>query len=259
MAANGSLPILMYHGLHAGADAHGLFDPVYSVHPDQFVRQLDWLAGNGYRTTLLHEAQTPGPSTHRVVITFDDGDLSNAEIALPALIERGMVAEFFVTADFVGKQGRMSAEHLRALAAAGMGVQAHGYTHRYLADLDDADLEFELAESRRRLEAIAGTPVWALALPGGRGGERERIAALRLGYRDLLNSEPGPNRDRVHGDYLQRLAMTRELSLGDFARLVQWRGVLPRALQARYRLLAIAKHLLGNQPYERVRKRLLER
>ena len=253
------LPILMYHGLHASVRAHGIYDPVYSVAPDQFERQLDWLATHGYRTTLLHDAEAASETAPSVVITFDDGDVSNAELALPALAERGMVAEFFVTADFVGQDGRMTPEHLRALVAAGMGVQSHGYSHRYLADLDEADLEFELAESKRRLEAIVGTPVLALALPGGRGGERERVAALRLGYRDLLNSEPGPNCKRVRGDYLQRLAVTHDLPLSDFARLVQWRGLLPRARQARYRALAVAKHLLGNQPYERFRKRLLER
>jgi len=257
--ADGALPILMYHGLHAGPGAHGIFDPVYSVTADAFARQLDWLAANGYRTTRLQDADSLGSDARPLVITFDDGDVSNAEVALPALLERGMVAEFFVTADFVGQHGRLTPEHVRALAAAGMGVQSHGFSHRYLADLDSDDLEFELAESRRRLEAIVGHAVQALALPGGRGGERERIAALRLGYRDLLNSEPGPNRNRVRGDYLQRLPVTRGLALHDFARLVRWRGVLPRALQARYRALAMAKHLLGNQPYERFRKRLLER
>ena len=257
--ADKKLPILMYHGLHATATSHGVFDPVYSVAPDQFERQLDWLAGNGYHTILLRAAATDHQAGNQVVITFDDGDVSNAELAMPALVARGMVAEFFVTADFVGQPGRLTPEHMRALAAAGMSVQAHGYSHRFLADLDDADLEFELAESKRRLEAIVGKTVDALALPGGRGGERERIAALRLGYRDLLNSEPGPNCNPIRGDYLQRLPITRGVALRDFARLVQWRGVLPRALQARYRALAIAKHLLGNQPYERFRKRLLER
>ena len=53
------LPILMYHGLHADADARGRFDPVYSVDPGRFARQLDWLQAQGYRAVLLDEAMAP--------------------------------------------------------------------------------------------------------------------------------------------------------------------------------------------------------
>jgi peptidoglycan/xylan/chitin deacetylase (PgdA/CDA1 family) len=134
-----------------------------------------------------------------------------------------------------------------------MGIQSHGVSHRYLADLDAAELDMELGASKQRLESIVGAPVIALALPGGRGGERERSAALRLGYADVLSSEPGDNRKWVRGKYLQRLAITRTLRLRAFARLVEWRGVQPRAQRLRYQVLAWVKRLVGNRQYERLR------
>lgn len=253
------LPVLMYHGLHANAHQHGVFDAVYSVEPRQFAYQLDWLVANGYRTLRLRDLD-PGPvPANGVVISFDDGDVSNAEVALPLLVERGLVAEFFVTSAFVGQPGRLDAADLRLLAAAGMGIQSHGATHRYLADLDEAELEAELSASKQQLESLAGTRVRALALPGGRGGERERRAALRLGYTEVLNSEPGCNRHWRPGCYLQRLAVTRMLSLSDFTTLVLWRGARPRLLQARYHALRGIKRLVGNRRYERVRERMLAR
>ena len=254
------LPILMYHGLHAGPDDPGVYDRVYSVDPRAFASQLDWLGENGYRTTRLRDAE-PGNSgsARRAIITFDDGDISNLRVALPALVKRGMVAEFFVTADFVGRPGRLAPEDLRTLASAGMSVQAHGCSHRYLDELDQAQVEQELGDAKRRLEGILGEPVTALALPGGRGGERERVLALSMGYLDVLGSVPGRNRRWSRGEYLQRLAVTRALPLEDFARMVSGRGVLPALMQARYRALAGAKRLLGNRRYECFRSWMLDR
>jgi peptidoglycan/xylan/chitin deacetylase (PgdA/CDA1 family) len=255
------LPVLMYHGLHAGAQAAGHYDPVYSVRPDDFVRQLDWLQDNGYQALRLDAAcrdnAGAGAGARAIVISFDDGDVSNAGVALPLLQARGLVAEFFVTSGFVDRPGRLSASDVRSLAAAGMGVGAHGRSHALLEDLDASTLETELRESKHALEDILGREVDALALPGGRGGERERRAALGLGYRYLLGSVPGPNRAPRAGMWLQRLAVTRELSPDAFASLVQWRGPGPRIARARHLALELPKRLLGNRRYERLRARLL--
>ena len=247
------LPVLMYHGLHEAADAR--LDPVYSVAPAEFAGQLDWLRGHGFRTVRL---DTPAdPADKNIVVSFDDGDATNRSIALPLLAARGMVAEFFITSDFIGRPGMVSEADVRALAAAGMGVQAHGRSHRFLEDLDPEELEAELLESKRRLEGIAGQPVIALALPGGRGGERERAAALRLGYRRVLTSIPGVNRGALAHDCRERIAVTRGMGLDEFSDLLQWRGLRPRVSRMRYHALAWPKRLLGNRRYERLRTRFL--
>ena len=252
-----ALPVLMYHGLHAAPDDAGRFDPVYSVAPDDFRKQLDWLVAHGYRAVRLRDLDALEGSIKPVVISFDDGDVSNFTIALPLLKERGFAAEFFVTADFIDQHGMLAAADARALADAGMGVQSHGCTHRYLEDLDDAALASELRDSKQRLERLAGREVDALALPGGRGGERERRLARELGYRHVLNSAPGVNRIRRDGKYLERLAVTRGMGLEEFAALVTWRGVAPRWQRLRFRLLRLPKRVLGNKRYERWRSRVL--
>ncbi|HEX3895964.1 MAG TPA: polysaccharide deacetylase family protein [Rudaea sp.] len=251
------LPVLMYHGLHAGPDDAGRFDPVYSVTPDDFRKQLDWLVNNTYRAVRLRDLDALDASIKPIIITFDDGDVSNYTIALPLLKERGFAAEFFVTADFIDQHGMLTAANTRALADAGMGVQSHGCTHRYLEDLDDAALASELRDSKHRLERIGGGDVDALALPGGRGGERERRAARELGYRHVLNSAPGVNRGWRDGDYLERAAVTRGMGLDEFIALVTWRGVGPRWQRMRFRLLRLPKRMLGNKRYERWRSRVL--
>jgi peptidoglycan/xylan/chitin deacetylase (PgdA/CDA1 family) len=257
--ARDPLPVLMYHGLHADERANGRYDPVYSVHPGDFARQLDWLLQHGYRSIGFDapaDADTAGDA-RAVAITFDDGDASNLEVALPLLRERGMVATFFITSDFIDQPGMLRAADVRALADAGMGIGAHGRSHRFLEDLDAEALDAELRDSRARLSAIAGRSIDALALPGGRGGERERLAALAHGYRHLSGSVPGPNRGTAPGEWLQRIAVTRGMALPRFASLVAWRGLRPRLARARFSALAWPKRLLGNSGYERLRARLL--
>ena len=168
-----------------------------------------------------------------------------------------MKAEFFITTGFIGMPGMLSVADVRSLAAVGMGIGSHGCSHEFLEDLDTSQLTSELDDSRCRLQAICGRAVDAIALPGGRGGERELQAARTLGYRHLLGSVPGPNRRARSDAWLQRLAITRDLELDDFAALVSWQGLAPRLRQLRHGALALPKRVLGNAGYQRLRERLL--
>ncbi|MEO6519740.1 MAG: polysaccharide deacetylase family protein, partial [Pseudoxanthomonas sp.] len=153
--------------------------------------------------------------------------------------------------------GMLSSRDVRSLAEAGMGIGAHGRSHRFLSDLDPSELDAELEESRERLAAITGLKTDALALPGGRGGIRERNAALRQGYRHLFGSMPGRNAVPGVADWWQRVAITRNTSIAQFSQLVRWHGLHPRIAQARFIALTWPKRLLGNAAYERVRARWL--
>lgn len=251
------LPVLMYHGLHEQQMSARSFDPVYSIAPTAFSAQLDWLCANGYRSVRLDDPQCG--QSKRIIISFDDGDVSNLTIALPLLAERGMTAECFVTSDFIGDPDMLTMQDIRALADAGIGVQSHGRSHRFLEDLDDDEMFAELRDSKVRIEAATGRPVTALAFPGGRGGARERDVALGLGYRHVLGSQPGHNQYRRPHECYERVAITRDLPLDDFASLVEWRGWRPRYARLRFRALRVPKQLLGNDRYQRLRAKLLTR
>ncbi len=254
------LPILMYHGIHDSDASPGRFDPVYSVSTKNFVAQLDWLAANGWKTLLLDEAfHSASRQKHprSVIITFDDGDVSNAQVAMPLLQARNMSAEFFITSDFIDTDGMLSTEQLRQLKRGGMGIGSHGVTHRFLEDLPIDELIKELQQSKEILEKIILAPVNAIALPGGRGALREYQQALKAGFRHLLGSVPGPNRDLYRRAWLERVAVTSHTTIDQFAALVQWSGLKPRLARARFQALAVPKRVLGNTLYEKVRARFL--
>lgn len=246
------LPILMYHGIHTVRDErHGVFDPRYSVTAAQFARQLDWLGAHGYAAVRLGDEPR---SPHGVVLSFDDGDRSAAEVAMPMLAERGMAGEFCITTDWVGQPGRVDPSGVRALAEGGMGIASHGRTHRFLADMSAEELAGELTSSKLALEGWLGRPVDVLSLPGGRGGRREFRAARAAGYRYVLDSVPGPNRSARPDRYLHRMTVTRRTTVDEFGRLVRWRGMAPRRAAARAAVLEVPKRVLGNTGYTRVRE-----
>jgi peptidoglycan/xylan/chitin deacetylase (PgdA/CDA1 family) len=248
------VPVLMYHGLHREATDPGRFNPIYSVRPADFVAQLDWLVRAGFEIVRLADMNGPGK---RVVITFDDGDVSTVEVALPLLVERGLVAEFFVVSDYIGRPGMVKVDDGRRFVEAGMGIQSHGQTHQPLEDMSMAELEAELTVSRSVLESWSGSRVEGLSLPGGRGRERERVTARRLGYSYILGSVPGRNKRWKPGTYLERIAVTRKMSPRDVTKLVHWTGLEPRLARTRYQAFEGAKRLLGNSRYARTRAALM--
>ena len=65
----------------------------------------------------------------RIEITFDDGNASDTEVALPLLRDRDLTASFFVCAGRIGEDGYLDAAAIRELAAAGMGIGSHGWSH----------------------------------------------------------------------------------------------------------------------------------
>jgi peptidoglycan/xylan/chitin deacetylase (PgdA/CDA1 family) len=168
---------------------------------DRFLRTLDWLRGRS-----------------DVWISFDDGNRSDIEIALPALLERGMTATFFVLAGRLDDAQSLGVEDVRRLRAAGMAIGSHGLHHRDWRRLTDAELARELSHSRRVLEDVVGEPVDQASAPFGSYDRRVLARARRHGgYARLFTSDGGPARrdawlqprTTVHNDGMPATALTQ--------------------------------------------------
>jgi peptidoglycan/xylan/chitin deacetylase (PgdA/CDA1 family) len=135
-----------------------------------------------------------------VTITFDDGNASDLEIALPALRSRGLTATFFVVAGRIGTPGFLDRRGVQALADAGMTIGCHGMRHRPWRTLDERSLWEELVDARRALEGIVGMPVTHAACPFGSYDRRVLGSLRRCGYQRVYTSDRGPARP---ADWLQ--------------------------------------------------------
>lgn len=259
----GRLLALMYHGIHESRADPGRFDPRYSLRPGQFTEHMRILREShlaGWLPVAGEPLVAPdAPSgRHMALITFDDGDVSNLDQALPMLQEAGLAAVFFITRNFVGQPGMISRAGVRELADAGMVIGSHGLSHQFLNTLSPNTLAIELASSRDFLQQLTGRPVSLLSLPGGRGGQREIEAANAAGYRSVLGSRPGNNLATPAGGLIDRVVISRHTDTAAFEQLVRWQGPAVWRQCARHRLLGLPRRLLGDRGYDRLRRVLVQ-
>ena len=183
--------VLMYHAVLApGADARGA-DLHYAVHTRQFSAHLDAVRTAGKRpASVLQLLDTP--KADAVAFTFDDGHESNAWAA-DALAQAGGGGDFFINSATVGTDGFLSWNALRDMHRAGMSIQSHGHSHRYLDDLTSTEVRDELQRSKAVIEDRLGAPVTLFAPPGGRMPPALRQVADALGYTAICSSRVGTN------------------------------------------------------------------
>ncbi|MFG1705615.1 polysaccharide deacetylase family protein [Nonomuraea sp. M3C6] len=113
-----------------------------------------------------------------VRITFDDGNASDVEIALPRLLERGLRGEFFVLAGLIGEPGRVTAGGVGELVRSGMRVGSHGWGHRDWRRLHPGQVGEELSGAQRVIGELCGHPVTRVAIPFG-SYDRHVLGRLR--------------------------------------------------------------------------------
>lgn len=89
--------------------------------------------------------------------------------------------------------GMMNWDDLRAMVSRGHEVGSHSMTHPLLPQLDDNALTYEIAESRRVLEARLGCRVETFCYPNGDTDARVVRAVQDAGYRRALSTRWGPN------------------------------------------------------------------
>jgi peptidoglycan/xylan/chitin deacetylase (PgdA/CDA1 family) len=192
-----------------------------------------------------------------MVITFDDGHVSNHELALPILLEHGLKATFFVTAGAVGKSGTMGWEQIRSLHNAGMEIGSHTLTHRPPATLSDDELRYELRESRRILENGLGAPVTSISSPTGFFNPRMRAIARETGYRSLSFGQIGLACESGDPFSLNRVVVKCTTSQSEFEALLRFDQRTIGRLRQKQRVRSFARKALGVRTYLRVRRLLI--
>jgi peptidoglycan/xylan/chitin deacetylase (PgdA/CDA1 family) len=124
----------------------------------------------------------------RLEITFDDGNASDALIALPMLQRAGVTATFFVLAGRLDTPGSLSRAQVRELVNAGMPIGSHGHDHVAWTRADDAALRHELHDARAVIEDCLGAPVDSVSVPFGAFDERVLRLVAQAGYRHVHTS-----------------------------------------------------------------------
>ena len=116
---------------------HGIGAPGRALEPDE---DLYWVRAEQFEEFLEVIGRYPS-----VRITFDDGNASDVEYALPALRRHNLTAAFFIISGRLDQPGSLAAAEVRSLVQAGMTVGSHGMRHTPWRSVDDQELHEELA------------------------------------------------------------------------------------------------------------------
>ncbi len=178
-----AVPILMYHEVGPYPTPSQYPDDPYgyeleyglTVDPQEFSRQMEWLASNQYRPISLPRLAAalyyglPLPP-RSVILTFDDALRSPLVNAVPILQQYGFTANFFIPTGLVGWHSRtrwyMSWDEIAALGKEGFWLQDHTRNHISVYGLPTQELEVQIAESRQEIQQLTGQPCQFFAYPG---------------------------------------------------------------------------------------------
>lgn len=216
-----SVPILLYHDIqNSGKGDSTIAERVFLSH-------LDALQQAGYETVTFQQLISfvkYGISLPEkpILITFDDGYLSNYKIAWPALRTRGMVGTIFVVGSSMGKETYKDTQvatlphftywQAKEMIDSGvMSIQSHTYDlHQYrplepdggregVLPKEGEDVEayrkalqtdFQLA--RDALQQKTGEAVQVLAYPYGLYTQDSETISAQLGFSITLTTRAQP-------------------------------------------------------------------
>jgi peptidoglycan/xylan/chitin deacetylase (PgdA/CDA1 family) len=165
---------------------HGIGTPGRELEPDE---DLYWVTVEQFEGFLEVIADYSS-----VRITFDDGNASDIEYAMPALRRRNLTAEFFIVSGRLDQPGSLTAADAKSLVRAGMTVGSHGMRHVSWRTVDDRELSEELAGAAAVIARAAGRPVRQVACPFGSYDRRVLKTIRRCGFDRVYTVDGGPAR-----------------------------------------------------------------
>ena len=232
-----AVPVLMYHHLLREAENTRYRGNSIVTTVEAFTAQLQWLKDNGYETISLASLEAflynNGPLPPKpVMITFDDGYLSNALYAAPILREAGFTAVVFPVTGKLSQQpetfrpDQINMLDPSAMRQAGDVFEYASHTHNLhrtagngrsaLTDAAAADIQDDLSKS---LAVIADLPTGctrAFSYPYGFTNDKVKQALRENGVRMAFRASAGRLTRDSDPYALPRYAVSEAVDMAQF-------------------------------------------
>ena len=221
------VPTLMYHYVSwlPATDPNMDLRKDLTVSPVDFEAMLKFLKDNGYTTITSRDLwwsldQTAALPAKPVMLTFDDGYADAYSVVLPLLKAYGMTGTFFVTVNLVDRAGYISRAQVRALADAGMDVEAHAMDHIPMLGTF-AGQNYQMCRARDFLSAWTGTDVRHFAYPSGDYNDTSFVSLQQCGYLSAYKKSGGSIQSTNGWFVLQRARVRGQQGLAAFLLALQ--------------------------------------
>jgi len=232
------IPVLMYHNI---AETYPASADGANITPKRFEEHMQGILDRGYTPIFVAdyynsvERGKPLPD-NPIIVTFDDGYLSNYEIAFPILKRLGIPATIFVVTSTVGataESGRVGTTHFnwkqaREMQQSGIiDIHSHSHTHRDMTSLSPAQVQEELRLSRYLIEKNLVKNCYVFSYPFGKYNATTSQYARAAGYRMqiLVNyAESGQdylaNNTKAGIEHFTRLTVTGSQTAEDLFKMI---------------------------------------
>lgn len=189
------VPILLYHHI---SDQFDTSNAISVISPKDFRLHMTAIKAQFTPVSLREYVEfvncRDGSKTmpqNPIIITFDDGYLSNYEVAFPILKELEIPATIFVVTDTIGAkggEGKVNYSHFTWAQAKEMyksgliEIQSHTNDHVKLGTLSKDAVNFELRKSKYLIEKNVGNTCDMIAYPYGSYTDSVIMASKKAGY-----------------------------------------------------------------------------
>lgn len=185
------VPILLYHNIIQNVDGENL---LVSISPDNFWAHITALKNAGFEGITFddyYDFINNGKNLPKnpIIITFDDGYLSNYEYAFPTLKELNMKATIFIITSTVGMTKDVSYPHFtwnqaKEMEESGIiDIESHSHSHMEMPSLDKNTMVRELRLSKYLIETNLDKECNFFAYPYGMYNEQSLKLASEAGYK----------------------------------------------------------------------------
>jgi peptidoglycan/xylan/chitin deacetylase (PgdA/CDA1 family) len=255
---------LLYHDVVAPGELASSGFPqadaaVYKLSRPEFESHLEAIGngGAGSEVILLNSAAQKIPAK-ALLFTFDDGGASAMLIA-DLLEARRWRGHFFITTDFMGQTGFLTASQIRELRSRGHVIGSHSCSHpARISHCPPAQLAREWEESVKILSNCLGERVAVASVPGGFYTARVAKAARVAGIEVLFTSEPTSRTGLSRGCLIVgRYSIQQGTSAHTVQQIVRG-DAGPRVRQYLYWTTKKVLKRIGGRHYIALRKKLLE-
>lgn len=182
--ARKEVPILCYHQIRDwnSSDSKGARDYIRPV--NAFKEDLKILADSGYHTILPDQLYdylaygSPLPAKP-VMLTYDDTDDDQFNIAAPEMKKYGFKGVFFIMTVSINRPKYMTKEQIKQLSDEGNVVTSHTWDHHSVKGYKtDQDWTTQIEKPKKTIEDITGKKALDFAYPFGLWN-REAIPELK--------------------------------------------------------------------------------